>query len=180
MRILDVGCGHDKLPGAVGLDRSADTLADVVHDLDVFPWPLPDGEFDRVRCQDVLEHLEDVVRTMEEIHRVTRPDAEVRIRVPHFSSVQAFTDVTHRHFFASQSFQTFEAADNPYRHYTRARFAVEACRLELWKPYRWIGISWLANRFPLRYEKMFAFWFPSQYLEFRLRRLPAAGEGENG
>ena len=31
MPTLDVGCGNDKLPGSVGIDRSGDTLADVVH-----------------------------------------------------------------------------------------------------------------------------------------------------
>ena len=43
-RVLDVGCGSKKYPGAVGLDLSADTDADVVHDLDAFPYPLEDGE----------------------------------------------------------------------------------------------------------------------------------------
>jgi len=180
MKVLDVGCGRDKLPGATGLDRSANTDADVVHDLDRFPWPLPDGEFDVVRCQDVLEHLDDLVRVMEEIHRVTRPGAEIRIRVPHFSSVQAFTDITHRHFFSTESFGVFSPEDSLYPHYSRVRFAVESCRLTLWKPYRWTGIEWLANRFPLRYEKMFAFLFPSQYLEFRLRTLPSAPEAPAG
>ena len=36
-RCLDVGCGSKKYPGSVGLDISADTDADVVHDLDVLP-----------------------------------------------------------------------------------------------------------------------------------------------
>lgn len=181
MKTLDVGCGNDKLPGAVGIDRAADTLADVVHDLDRLPWPFPDGEFDRIRCQDVLEHLDDLVAVMEELHRVARPGAEIRIRVPHFSSVQAFTDITHRHFFSTESFHVF-APGSLYPHYSHVRFAVEESRLVHWKPYRWTGISWLANRFPGRYEKMFAFLFPTQYLEFRLRTLPAerrgSGEGD--
>ena len=171
-RTLDVGCGRDKLPGAVGIDRSADTAADVVHDLDSFPWPLEDGAFDVVRCQDVLEHLDDVVRAMEEIYRVTAPNATIRIRVPHFSSVQAFTDPTHRHFFSSQSFDYFWPERTLYAHYSRATFQVEACRMNLWKPYRLVGLGWLANRFKTRYEKMFAFIFPSESLEFVLRRLP--------
>ena len=41
--VLDIGCGSAKFPGAVGLDISADTDADVVHDLDVFPYPIEDG-----------------------------------------------------------------------------------------------------------------------------------------
>jgi SAM-dependent methyltransferase len=168
MRLLDVGCGRRKHPGAVGIDRAADTDADVVHDLDVFPWPLPAGEFDVVICQDVLEHLQDVVGAMEEIHRVAAPGAEVRIRVPHFSSVQAWTDPTHRHAFASESFGYF-TGDSLYPHYTRARFRIERRRINLWKPWRHLGVGALANRFPLRYEKLFAYLFPAESLEFTLR-----------
>lgn len=62
-------------------------------------------------------------------------------------------------------------------HYSQVRFAVEKARLVHWKPHRWTGISWLANRFSTRYEKMFAFLFPTQYLEFRLRTLPAERRG---
>ena len=35
--VLDVGCGSSKFPGAVGLDISPDTEADIVADLDDFP-----------------------------------------------------------------------------------------------------------------------------------------------
>lgn len=174
-RILDVGCGADKLPGAVGIDRTRDTAADVVHDLNLLPWPFADGSFGFVRCQDVLEHLDDLLGVMAEIHRITAPDAVIRIRVPHFSSVHAFTDPTHRHFFSSESFDYFSPDRTLYAHYSRAQFRVTSCRLTLWRPYRWLGIEWLANRFKQRYEKMFAFIFPSQFLEFELRRLDLRG-----
>ncbi len=163
------------MPGAIGIDRIPHSLADVVHDLDRLPWPFADAAFELVRCQDVMEHLGDVVAVMEEIYRITRPDARVYIRVPHFSSVHAFTDPTHRHFFSSASLDYFcpDRALSSY-HYTKARFRIESCRLTLWKPYRLIGVEWLANRFTQRYEKMFAFVFPSQFIEFKLRRLDAA------
>ena len=37
---LDVGCGNNKIPGAVGIDLVAGTQADIVHDLNTTPWPL--------------------------------------------------------------------------------------------------------------------------------------------
>ena len=73
--------------------------ADVVHDLNCIPWPFADDTFEEVHAYDVLEHLEDVVRALEEIHRVSRHGATVHVTVPHFSSANAFTDVTHRHWF---------------------------------------------------------------------------------
>ena len=114
--------------------------------------------------------MHDVIRTMEEIHRVTKPGGRVRIRVLHFSSVQAFTDITHKHFFSTDSLEYFTDS-TLYPHYSSARFEITRRELVHWKPYRWIGISALANRFRLRYEKMFAFMFPAQYIEFELRRL---------
>src|SRR4051794_21872348 len=87
--VLDIGCGSAKYPGAVGLDISADTDADVVHDLDVFPYPFADSSFDQILMQDVLEHVAEPLRVFAELHRIGRPGARVQIRTPHFSSVLA-------------------------------------------------------------------------------------------
>src|ERR1044071_589254 len=76
--ILDIGCGSAKFPGAVGLDISADTDADVVHDLDVFPYPIADGSFDQILMQDVIEHVAQPIRVFEELHRIARPRSEER------------------------------------------------------------------------------------------------------
>ncbi len=38
MSVLEIGCGKRKTePGSVGIDRSADSLADIVWDLEQFP-----------------------------------------------------------------------------------------------------------------------------------------------
>ena len=69
-RVLELGCGFNKTPGAFGVDIIAGSSADLIHDLDVFPYPLADSAWDRIICRDVLEHVADFVRTMEEIWRV--------------------------------------------------------------------------------------------------------------
>src|SRR5664280_225322 len=79
-QVLDVGCGSAKTPGAVGLDISADTDADVVHGLDRFPYPLETASFDDVLMQDVLEHVREPIRVMEEMHRVLRPGGRLQLR----------------------------------------------------------------------------------------------------
>jgi hypothetical protein len=86
--------------------------------------------------------------------------------------VQAYTDPTHRHFFGTESFHYFLPGETKYPHYSPVRFHLDHMRLTLWRPYRLLGIEWLANRFPQRYEKMFAFRFPAQFLEFVLRPVP--------
>ena len=73
MRILDVGCGINKLPGAIGIDRNASTRADVLCDLDRLPYPFRDASFDKLHASHVIEHVSDVIKTMEEFHRLLRP-----------------------------------------------------------------------------------------------------------
>ena len=167
--VLDVGCGSAKWPGAVGIDISADTDADVVHDLDVFPWPLGDGSFDQVLCQDVIEHVAEPYRFMAELHRVCRPGARVLLRTPHYSSVLAYGDPTHKHYFSVMAINTFAAP--LFAHYTDARYRVVWTRLDFWDPLRWTGIARLANRRPSTYEMLFAFWFPAMNIRAELEVL---------
>lgn len=106
--ILDVGCGMDKLAGAIGIDANPRSRADVVHDLDVFPWPFADDTFEYVRAQDVLEHVVDFVRCMEEIWRVCKDGAIVTVRMPFMTSVHFATDPTHRRSSTSRTFDYFD------------------------------------------------------------------------
>jgi SAM-dependent methyltransferase len=157
--VLDVGCGAAKAPGAVGIDISSETDADIVHDLNVFPYPFEDSSFDHVIMQDVLEHVREPVRVVEELHRILRPGGRLRLRTPHFSSALAYGDPTHHHYFSAAAIRSL--ANPGFAHYTRARFRVVHVTLDLWAPFRLSGIACLANRFPDSYEKYFAFRFPA-------------------
>jgi SAM-dependent methyltransferase len=157
--VLDVGCGSAKYPGAVGLDISPDTEADVVHDLDVFPYPFEDASFDQVLLQDVIEHVAEPMRVFAELHRITRPGARVHLRTPHYSSVLAYGDPTHRHYFSTVAIR--QLAEPRFAHYSAARFRVIELKLDLWLPFRIAGIAALANRFTTPYEAYFAFRFPA-------------------
>jgi predicted SAM-dependent methyltransferase len=95
-RILDVGCGINKYPGAVGIDRIEGTAADVIVDVDHFPYPFRDAMFDHVRAVHVIEHVADVIRTIEEFHRLLRPGGTVYIATPHYTDYSSFCDPTHR------------------------------------------------------------------------------------
>jgi SAM-dependent methyltransferase len=167
--VLDVGCGSKKHPGAIGIDRSADTQADIVHDLDVVPWPLEDDRFDEILLQDVIEHLRDPYAVFAELHRVARPGARVLLRTPHFSSALAYSDPTHVHYFSAAAIRAL--AEPGFAHYSAARFSVVSLTLDLWLPFRALGIAALANRWPDLYEKYFAFRFPAMNIRAELRVL---------
>ncbi len=103
MSKLNLGCGRDIRSGYVNLDRFDLKGVDVVHDLNTLPLPFASGEFDEVLCLDVLEHV-DFIPLMEEIHRLLTPNGTVRIRVPHFTSVNNYRDPTHKHRFSIETF----------------------------------------------------------------------------
>jgi SAM-dependent methyltransferase len=157
--VLDVGCGSAKLAGAVGLDVSADTAADIVHDLDEFPYPIADSSFDQIVLQDVIEHVGAPIQVFEELHRIARPRARIQIRTPHFSSALAYGDPTHRHYFSTIAIRSL--AQPRFAHYTDVRFRIVHVTLDLWLAYRALGLAALFNRSQETYEKYFAFLFPT-------------------
>jgi SAM-dependent methyltransferase len=168
-RLLDVGCGSKKHAGAVGIDRSAETDADIVHDLDAVPWPLEDSSFDEIVLQDVIEHLRDPYAVFAELHRVGTRGARVHLRTPHFSSALAYSDPTHLHWFSAAAIRAL--AEPGFTHYSSARFRVLSLTLDLWLPFRAVGIAALANRRPDTYEKYFAFRFPAMNIRAELEVL---------
>ena len=170
-RVLDVGCGSAKFPGAVGLDISPNAQADIVHDLDVFPYPFDDDSFDQVLMQDVLEHVADPITVIEELHRICRPGGRIHLRTPHFSSVLAYSDPTHLHYFSAEAIRTL--ATPRFAHYTPVRLRVVHVTIDLWFPFRALGIGRLANRFPMPYETYLAFRFPAMNIRAELELLDA-------
>ena len=97
-KILDLGCGKKKRPGTIGVDYSDRHDADVIHDLNVFPYPFESDSIDKVYLDNVLEHLDEPMRVMNEVHRITKTGGEVKVIVPYFRSVWAFIDPTHKTF----------------------------------------------------------------------------------
>lgn len=175
VKLLDLGCGTRKRPGAIGLDINDRTDADVFHDLNTFPYPFDDESFDEILLDNTIEHLDNVIRVLEEVHRICRPGGLVTIVVPYFRSVWAFIDPTHKHFFTVGSFYYFDpdqlmSARYPY---SRVRFKCERIVFN-----ETVGSSWpkkillkVANRWPRGYEYYLSHLYPLDDITFRLRRL---------
>lgn len=119
---LNLGSGPRPQPGFVNADIVPLPEVDIRIDFSRFPWPFKDNAFNEVVAMSVLEHLPDMIRAMEEIHRVTRPGAKVTIKVPHYKHANAYKDPTHVRFFTENSFDYF--GKNEYSYYSNARFHV--------------------------------------------------------
>jgi len=112
----NLGCGADYHHGWVNVDRFPDARPDVVMDLEVFPWSLPDDSADEILLSHVLEHLggtSDIfLKVMQELYRVCKPGARVVIRVPDPRHDDYLSDPTHQRPVIPGLFQPFDLALN--------------------------------------------------------------------
>lgn len=94
---LNLGCGEHKKEGYINLDWSTLNNPDVIHDLNVVPYPFEDNSIDVVEAFHVLEHLDKPFTIMREMHRILKPNGILHVKVPHFS--RGFTHAEHAHGF---------------------------------------------------------------------------------
>jgi ubiquinone/menaquinone biosynthesis C-methylase UbiE len=182
MKILDIGCGKNKYKSknkedkVIGVDEVKLPGVDVVHNLEKFPWPFKDNEFDEIVAYHVLEHLSDIIRTMEEIWRVGKVNGLVRIKTPFYSSWGQFNDPTHKHFFTPFTFSYFEGK-HQYSHEVKKNNPKMNFKVERVKIHFGIGKSKILNKIldPLInlnqkfYSRFFAWILPAAEIEFKLR-----------
>ncbi|PCH67038.1 MAG: hypothetical protein COC01_06680 [Bacteroidetes bacterium] len=165
---LNLGCGHDIKKGWINHDLVQLPGVDKVHDLQQFPWPWDDGEFEEVYMKDVLEHLPDTIQSMEEIYRIAKPGAKIFIGVPYWNSWEAVTDPTHLCQFNEFTFEFFDphkwrCKDRHY--YTTARFKMikQGFYIALFQPYLHIPFIGRERVVFNRYLKWMLGWSASHF-----------------
>ena len=170
MRLLDIGCGTNKTPGAIGMDKIPLPGVDIIHDLNAFPYPFADSSFDEIYATHVIEHLDSIVRAMEEIHRLAKPNAKVVIVTPHYSDCSSWNDPTHKWHLSTYSFRYFREG---YResYYSKARFETELIHIDMARLWRALGFEGLINS-SLRHQ---ALRFVSKFWECYLSLIVRAG-----
>jgi len=111
--VLDFGCGtgaflaHLERFGAVSaVDGDEDAVVfchqrgrdEVRHVAPGAPLPFADASFDLVTSLDVVEHIEDDVAALRELHRVLRPGGLLLVAVPAFGFLWGDQDEISHHF----------------------------------------------------------------------------------
>ncbi len=163
-KILDVGCGDNKYPGAIGMDFNPRTAADVIHDLGVVPYPFADDEFDEIISRHVIEHVPDVMAFVSELHRITRPGGRIKIVAPHYTNPDWATDPTHRNHLNSYSFNCFMQDRRLFPFYTDVELKPVRVYVSLANLWRALGMEFVTNldqRWP-------SFRFTRKFWEFYL------------
>lgn len=128
---LNLGCGKNKMKGYVNVDFNPFFSPEIIHDLNVFPYPFKDNEFEEIYLDHVLEHLNNPFKVLEEIYRIAKNNAKVIVKCPHFSC--NWLNPSHRSAISSYLFNYFNPQGS--EGYGEANFKVEKIKL-----------YWLRNR----------------------------------
>jgi len=160
-KILDLGCGYAKRHRPIKAGTGTEIVkldikegyADVVHDMNEYPYPFEDNSFDEVHINHSEYYVADKEKLMAEIHRISRPGARVIIRSIHFSSLPLIGRETRYAFFTTiGSFGSFE------------KFEVKKVRLhyfvwesKLWKRILSAPLDAIANISPRFTERVWCY-----------------------
>lgn len=107
---LDIACGVHKQPGFKGIDIAGD--ADILWDLNEFPWPIKTGCVTEAFCSHYAEHIphhrpgwtrDGWWMFFDELQRVLKKGATARFIHPYVKSDRAFWDPTHVRFIHEQT-----------------------------------------------------------------------------
>ena len=110
---LMLGCGHlrkkrlkqpddpQEFKNLITLDINERVNPDVVHDLNVTPWPFQDEEFDEIHAYEVLEHFgkqgdyTSFFEHFNEIYRILKPGGFFYASTPLWHNMWAWSDPGH-------------------------------------------------------------------------------------
>ena len=127
---LDLGCGLEKVDGADGLDMIDLPGLKYKHDMNRFPYPIKPNTYDEIHCYHILEHVDDVIRVMEEVYRIGKHNAKIYIRSPHAScSKVLWADPTHKRAFSTRTFIEYFSSGGRWSYYTKANFHLENMKI---------------------------------------------------
>ncbi len=169
---LNLGGGKKKIPGFLNVDLVKTSKTDVVHDLNIFPWPFKDNSVDAIVMNNILEHLKDITSVMKELWRISKNKTKIKINVPHFASLGAYVDPTHYHFFTYYSFEVYtnescKKSFDIFDYYTdKEKFKI--LKRKITYPKGLILFEWIANKYPKLHETLLRKFLPVRNLEFDL------------
>lgn len=116
---LDVACGQNKQEGYIGIDIANIPGVDIVHDLEIYPWPIESESCEEVNVSHYIEHTKDIIKFMEEIYRILKPSkvnlstkewtpgGKCMINAPYYTSMRCWQDPTHVRAISEATFLYF-------------------------------------------------------------------------
>jgi SAM-dependent methyltransferase len=186
--LVDLGCGEEKVKFkdvvSIGLDKRRTPVVDVIADLE-HGLPFKDESVDYIVLKHVLEHVQNFWKLIEEIYRISKPNCLIRVWVPYFRGVHAFTNPNHKRIFTIGSFHFIDARfrkilDIKGIHVppvdfkiqkVKLKFKVVGPRKEFLANFMNFLIDWFLNLSPTMYESIFSHFLPAEELYIELKAM---------
>ena len=161
---LHLGCGKEHKKGWINCDISKEVNPDKIIDLEK-KLPFKDNSIKEIYSRHTFEHVEKLMELMNEIYRISKNEAKIKIIVPYFAHPGAFQDPTHKRFFTLRTFDYFDSK-NSYSYYSNARFKVINKKLIFFvlRPKISKILDYFINKNQILYERFFSRIFPSEEL----------------
>ncbi|MEM2954847.1 MAG: methyltransferase domain-containing protein [Candidatus Nanoarchaeia archaeon] len=176
MKKLNLGAGLDIRNGFDNQDYKNFKGINLVFNLEKFPYPIKSNTYDFILCNHVIEHISDIFNLFRELHRISKPNAIIKIEVPHYSTSFAFTQIDHKHYFGLDSLNILESKDfqnktPPFKVLTqrilfRGEKSSKIMRVISWPINKLVNSSYNIQLFVDRFlSKLIPFYF----MEYKLR-----------
>jgi len=107
MRKLNFGCGEDVKAGWDNMDVQKSDKLTKSFDFNKFPYPVKENTYDYIYSYNVLEHLQEPDKVLNELWRISKPNAVIEISVPYYNNKGAYSDMQHMHYFSDTTFKVF-------------------------------------------------------------------------
>jgi len=117
---IDLACGNNKVDGYIGVDKVKLDHVDIVHDLNIYPYPFEDNSIDEMVCNHFIEHVADISKFIDECYRILKNKSKMIITAPYYTSIRAWQDPTHIRAISEATFLYFNKKwreDNKLQHY---------------------------------------------------------------
>lgn len=164
---LNLGCGDQILPGFVNVDQIK-KQGILNMDLNKLPLKFKTNSANYILISHVLEHLNNPLDMMFEIHRICKPGAIVDVYLPHYSLCATYADLTHK--FPGYSYLTF--GEKYWNKGLYDKFRVIKKKLYFTR-YNYAFLNKIFNPIiniaPIFYERFFSFILPCSQIHFRLK-----------
>ena len=157
---VDLGGGLASRPGHFNVDLISE--ADIIFDLNNgLPPEWPEDSIDAFFASHLIEHLDSVIRLMNDVYRTLKPGGVFEGSTPYAGTPEYWQDPTHEHGFVENSFAYF-VENSPFKK-EQAQYGITA-RFVIHRAERGTGVDAWQLFFELRKQPRRA-WSSNSFAE---------------
>lgn len=125
MKKLNFGCGRKIMKGWINVDIQKSAQVDKSFNFNKPPYPLNSNTFEYILAFNVLEHLDNPIEALDELHRISIKGAVIEIVVPYYHCKGAYNDPTHKHYFNDTTFETIVNPEKYHKLNHKRKFEIK-------------------------------------------------------